>query len=155
MRFSAELYRVAAEERANQAEQLHSSGLYTLAHYVSGLAVECLLRAYRFRVDPDPRTFDEKHDLRKLSKASRFDSLIPSKGGEERKREIESAFGYIVNNWTNSHRFFSDDLLRSHLRRKRIYYKGDVLKEHSRQMTSNAAIIIALGTRRWSVWKSS
>ena len=48
MSFNAEVYLTAARERLAEAKDLYNSRRYGLSHYVGGLAVECLLRAYRF-----------------------------------------------------------------------------------------------------------
>ncbi len=59
----AEAYYKAARERINDADFLHTEGRFFLAMYASGLAVECLLRAFRVLRDP---TFDARHDLWEL-----------------------------------------------------------------------------------------
>jgi hypothetical protein len=49
---------------------LHQGGdSYALAMYCGGLAVECLLRAFRWTEDS---TFEGRHDLSELLKASRL-----------------------------------------------------------------------------------
>jgi len=53
-------YYTAARERIKEAQFLLENRYYTLAMYISGLAVECILRAFRLLKDP---TFDERHDL--------------------------------------------------------------------------------------------
>jgi hypothetical protein len=40
-------YYKAAEARIQEAHHLHAQGYYVLSMYTSGLAVECLLRAFR------------------------------------------------------------------------------------------------------------
>ena len=50
MQFTGEEYYRAAIERMRQAREIHDSGEnYALAMYCGGLAVECILRAYRWR----------------------------------------------------------------------------------------------------------
>jgi hypothetical protein len=148
MKFTAELYRDAAEERATEAEELHCARRYLLAHYVAGLAVECILRGYRFRIDP---VFDARHNLYQLFKASRFDELLPGKGKyADRRERIEADFAYVANHWSNTHRYASCEGLRSHLRRIGVHYKGDIAKEHSRRMTSAATRFVAFGIRKWN-----
>lgn len=68
MRFTGEEYYRAALERMRQAREIHNSGAsYALAMYVSGLAVECILRAFRWQND---RLFEGRHDLEDLLKSS-------------------------------------------------------------------------------------
>jgi hypothetical protein len=53
MDFKAEDYYRAGVERIQQARRIYSDGQnYALAMYCSGLAVECLLRAFRWTKDP-------------------------------------------------------------------------------------------------------
>jgi HEPN domain-containing protein len=56
----AENYYKAAFERIKDANLLHDEERYPLAMYDSGLAVECLLRAFRVLRYP---AFDARHDL--------------------------------------------------------------------------------------------
>lgn len=74
MSFDADVYLAAAKERIAEAAELYDSRRYVLCHYMSGLAVECLLRAYRFRKDPE---FDSRHDLFALYHASGMADQIP------------------------------------------------------------------------------
>ena len=60
MTFGASDYKIAAEEHVSAARELYVRQRYVLAHYVAGLAVECMLRAYRGRIDP---VFYGRHDL--------------------------------------------------------------------------------------------
>ena len=68
MDFPPEHYFQTATQRMRQAQYLYQEGSsFALAIYVGGVAVECLLRAFKGRRDP---TFDEKHDLLRLFAAS-------------------------------------------------------------------------------------
>jgi hypothetical protein len=68
MDFSPEHYFQTATQRMRQAQYLYNEGSsFALAIYVGGVAVECLLRAFKGRRDP---TFDERHDL--LNSAQKF-----------------------------------------------------------------------------------
>lgn len=62
---TAETYYRAALERIDDAYLLHTHGHYTFAMYASGIAVECLLRAFRLLRNT---SFDERHDLWQLWK---------------------------------------------------------------------------------------
>ena len=73
MDFDAEHYYQAAEERIRQARQNYDQGKsYALAMYCGGLAVECLLRAFRWLED---RSFEGRHEMGKLLKESHFLTL--------------------------------------------------------------------------------
>ena len=70
MQFRADEYYRASLERMRQANHLYSEGQsFALAMYCGGLAVECLLRAFRFAEDD---SFEGRHDLIALLRASRF-----------------------------------------------------------------------------------
>jgi hypothetical protein len=56
MQFRDEEYYQAAIERMRQAREIHSSKeSYALAMYCSGLAVECMFRAFPWQKDPSFR----------------------------------------------------------------------------------------------------
>ena len=143
--FTAEGYRTAAEEHVTAARELHEAGQYVLSHYVAGLAVECLFRAYRFRFDPE---FDARHDLHALYRASRFDALIP----EGVKTEVSAALSEVILRWNNDYRFRSAASLRTHLRKAGLSrsIKGDFVKESSRRITEAAFRIVNLGVSLWN-----
>lgn len=68
MQFRDRDYYRASLDRMRQAQALSMHGdAYALSMYCSGLAVECLLRAFRWRED---NSFEGRHDLTDLLKAS-------------------------------------------------------------------------------------
>jgi hypothetical protein len=68
MQFRSEEYFRAGAERMRQARIIHQAGeSYALAIYCGGLAVECILRAFRWEKD---KSFEGRHDLEDLLKAS-------------------------------------------------------------------------------------
>ena len=68
MQFRDTDYYRASLERMRQAQTLSKKGdAYALSMYCSGLAVECLLRAFRWKED---QSFEGRHDLNDLLKAS-------------------------------------------------------------------------------------
>ncbi len=70
MQFTAEQYYRVSLERMKQAHRLYQDGTaYSLTMYCGGLAVESLLRAFRWTTDT---SFEGRHDLSELLKASRF-----------------------------------------------------------------------------------
>jgi hypothetical protein len=60
MGLRSDSYYTAARDRIREAQFLHEHRYDVLSMYVSGLAGECILRAFRLLKDP---TFDERHDL--------------------------------------------------------------------------------------------
>src|SRR5438876_8046796 len=70
MQFRAEQYYRASLERMTQARRIYQDGAaFSLAIYCGGLAVESLLRAFRWTEDT---SFEGRHDLSDLLKASRL-----------------------------------------------------------------------------------
>src|SRR3954466_9232425 len=100
MSFDADVYLAAAKERIAEAAELYDGRRYVLCHYVSGLAVECLLRAYRFRKNPE---FDSRHDLFALYDASGMADQIP----ESEAFAVNAALAEVVRRWANDHRYRS------------------------------------------------
>ena len=140
----AEVYRTAAAEHATAAFLLLERRQHVLAHYVAGLAVECIIRAYRTRVAAD---FDERHDLYELARAARFFDLFP----RERAAALSASFGIVVVQWANSHRFRSEASLRRFLTERKLFkgLKGDLLHARSRLIVSAAFDLVSLGVSKW------
>src|SRR5438105_2469544 len=85
MQFTAEQYYRVSLERMKQARGLYQDGAaYALTMYCGGLAVESLLRAFRWT---DDTSFEGRHDLSDLLKASRLlridDEYMRRKGASE------------------------------------------------------------------------
>lgn len=141
---TAEVYVVAAEEHVTAAFSLLSQRRAVLAHYVAGLAVECIIRAYRVRKSA---SFDERHDLYELARAASFFDLFPP----DRAESLSASFGIVVAQWVNTHRFRSEDCLRKYLTERRKYagVKGDVLYGTSRMIVNAAFELVSLGVHQW------
>ena len=146
MSFEANTYRVAAEEHVTVANRLYDMNRFVLAAYVAGLAVECILRAYRYRINPQ---FDARHSLNLLYKAARFAEFIPA----GKQVEISAALGDVVTRWSNDHRYRSEAALRSFFKRANLHrgIKGDFVKENTRRIVNAATTIVILGVSRWNV----
>lgn len=149
MAFGASDYKMAAEEHITAAGELYRQERFVLAHYVAGLAVECMFRAYRRRIDS---VFDSRHDLYELAKASRFFDVVP----ENRARAIRAALGVVYGQWQNDHRYRSEDALRRFLVEKKLYLriKGDLVKENTRRVVNAALDLVTLGGSQWEKPKS-
>ena len=147
MSFNSSDYLAAATEHVRGARELYSMQRYVLAHYVAGLAVECLLRAYLYRVNP--KLFYSRHDLWELEKASGFSDIVPN----SQRQKISAALGDVVSRWQNDHRYRSERSLRRFLTGKKLYWriKGDFVKENSRRIVEAALELVNLGAMAWKL----
>jgi hypothetical protein len=148
MGLRSNIYYDAALERIEEARLLHNNGYYALAMYVSGLAVECLLRAFRLLKD---QTFDERHDLLLLWK----NTDLADMHSEFYEKEIHTSLLLVALLWQNDYRFRSKAELRAHLKRtgQARGIKGDFLKFNSKKLLDVATQIIRLGGKRWELLK--
>jgi HEPN domain-containing protein len=158
MDFTAEHYFRAALERITQARYLYEKGdSYALAMYAAGVAVECLLRAYRLKVDP---SFESRHDLLLLLKESRMLGMgqdrLKARGMsaqeiEQHTKALRSALNQVFTLWHNNYRYASEDRLRSYLKRQKRYegIKGDPLKGNALQLLHAAQVFITKGVLQW------
>ena len=88
MKFTGDEYYRAGIERMRQSREIHASGgSYALAIYTGGLAVECILRAFRWNKD---KSFEGRHDLEDLLRSSDFLSI-----NEDRSRKRSVTQGEI------------------------------------------------------------
>ena len=139
----AEIYWEAAKEYRDLALELHDTGRYVMSHYLAGLAVECILPAYRFRINP---VFVGRHDLQALYRDAQF-ALIVSPDEEE---NVSSALTEVVRRWSNSHRYRSERALRLCLRRSNLGRNGKFVRESSRRIVDAAITLVDLGVLRWN-----
>jgi len=141
---SRQVYIVAAHEHIRAAFELVAAKRYVLANYVSGLAVECVIRAYRLKISSE---FDERHDLRELARAARFFDLFPP----QRLQALSIAFTNVVLQWENSHRYRSEDSLRKFLVERKLFrgIKGDLLAARAHIIVNAAFDLVSLGVSQW------
>jgi HEPN domain-containing protein len=99
--FTSNTYREAALEHLKRAQILYVSEQFFLAHFLSGLAVECMLRAYRLRID---RELDSRHDLRELAKSACFYDLIPA----VLQSDYGAKFALLNERWRSNQRYMSE-----------------------------------------------
>ncbi len=150
LKFSAQDYYFAALERKTEAYYLHESGRYALSMYISGLSIECILRAFKCIYDPTS-IFDEKHDLIKLLKTSGLTEI----GNEEFRFKIFKMVNRVFAVWRNNFRFFSDSKMRLYLKKIKRYrqIKGDFLKYNSKMLYEASSEIIKRGASKWQTLK--
>jgi len=155
MRFSAEKYYRAGIERMNQARTAlrdKDGTSFALAMYCGGLAVECILRAFRWEED---QTFEGRHDLSDLLKASRLltidEDYMRRKGAEDEVRKsaiaLRSAMNEVVILWHNNLRFASEASLKAFLNRIDRWrgVKGDPLKKNATDLMNAAQTVVNRG----------
>ncbi len=154
MRFTSEEYYLAGVERMRQSREIHKSGgSYALAIYTGGLAVECMLRAFRWRKD---QSFEGRHDLEDLLKSSNFlsinEELTRNQGVtqfeiEEISIALRSAMNEVVALWHNNLRFAPEASLRAFLNRSgRLKgIKGNSLKKNSADLVNAAQMVVDRG----------
>ncbi len=97
MRFRPEHYLEAAQEQVVSARRLHKQRRYPAAIYLAGVAVECLLLAYKTRENP---VFESRHDLRNLLRESGMFSFIRPKD----RRKLSVQMGDVWARWKNNYR---------------------------------------------------
>ena len=139
----AETYREAAREHIDLAQELHDAGRFVMSHYLAGLAVECILRAYLYRLSP---VFSGRHDLPVLYRASQIDSFLAL----EDQDKVAAALIDVSRRWSNSHRYRSEDALRRFLYRAGIGRKGKFVRESSRQIVNAASLVVDQGVLHWN-----
>jgi hypothetical protein len=159
MRFTGEEYFRAGIERMRQAREIHSSKeMYALAMYCSGLAVECMLRAFRWKKD---KSFEGRHDLEDLLAASDLLHIREDRArrqgvfAEEISRstiELRAAMNEVAAVWHNNLRFASEASLRAYLKRlgRLQGIRGNALKKNSGDLLNAAQVIIDQGVTLWT-----
>lgn len=159
MQFRADEYYRASLERMRQARAIYQSGSsFALAMYVGGLAVECLLRAYRWAANP---SFEGRHDLADLLHASELlkvdEAHMKLKRATDDEltksaRQVRSAVQELVSLWHNNLRFASEDSAKAHLRRigRHRGVKGDPVKKSALDLLEAAQTIIDRGAALWT-----
>jgi hypothetical protein len=162
MKFNGEEYYRAGLERMRQARDIHrAGGSYALSMYTGGLAVECMLRAFRWDSD---KSFDGRHDILELLTASRFlgadEERLREKGILEEEIQgsvvaLRAAMNEIIVLWHNSLRYASEGTLRAFLKRiDRVRgVKGDALKKNSADLLKAAQTIVDRGETLWILRK--
>ena len=114
-----------------------------MAHYVAGLAVECLFRAYRYRIDP---IFDARHNLQALYAASNFGAVVL----RDQEAPVEAALAEVVRRWSSNHRFRSEQALKEYLRQANLGHRGKFVRESSRRIVNAALVIVKQGELHWN-----
>jgi hypothetical protein len=164
MQFTAGQYYQASVERMIQAWGLYKAGTaYSLTMYCGGLAVESLLRAFRWTEDA---SFEGRHDLSDLLKASRLlkidDEHMRRKGKSDEAIQqsgigLRAAMNEVIVLWHNNLRFASEASLRAVLNKlNRLKgVKGDPLKKNALDLLNAAQTVMDRGVTLWTSNKNS
>jgi HEPN domain-containing protein len=144
MRIEAKDYVDAAKERLTQANLLYEKAHYSLALYVAGVAVESLLRAYIFQLEPK---LEAAHNLKMLLKAGNLLSFTTPIEGQQ----LGAAISNLYDRWRNDLRYTSNNRLRRRLKKSKLDrgIRGDFLKENCRIAIEAAKTILKIGVVKW------
>ena len=147
MKLTADEYYQAALDHIDEARLLYDENRYVLAHYVAGLAVECMLRAYAVR---NGEPFEGRHNLSKWLELARFDEVIAT----SRREIVSSSYNVVVTQWNSTQRYYSDGFLRAYFRNAHLNrgIKGDAVKELTRRIAEAAFDVLNEGKVRWTIW---
>lgn len=148
MASTQDTYFEAAKENLETAQWLHEQAHYYTSHYFSGLAVECMLRAYLRRITKD---FESRHDLYELAKEARFFDIVPRNIQEEYGAKLQE----LNQRWRSNHRYFSERQVKDYWNSIRADYgtKGDAIKQASRVVFNLADSIVSMGVVKWQQTK--
>ena len=139
-----ETYRIAAREHLARAQDQFGNGSYYLTHFLSGLAVECHLRAWLLR---RTREFDSRHDLQRLAAESGYYDIVPN----ERASDLSSVFATVNLRWRSNQRYYSERQLLDYLTEIKAEFnvKGGRWKNVARTLLNCAYDIINQGEAKW------
>lgn len=159
MQFRAEQYYKASLERMNQAKALYREGdAFSLTMYCAGLAVESLLRAFRWTEDT---SFEGRHDLSDLLKASRLFRIdeeymrrrgAPEEAIDDSAVSLRASMNDVIILWHNNLRFASEASLKAFLLKiNRVQgVKGDPLKKNALDLLEASQTVINRGITLWT-----
>ena len=144
MRIETSDYFIVAQERLSDANLLYKEERYSFALYAAGVAVESVLRAYIFRLDPK---LEAAHNLKLLLKASKLRSVTTA----AESLQIDTAILDLFERGRNDLRYTSNSRLRRRLKKQKMDrgIRGDYLKENCRLGIEVATIIINIGAAKW------
>ena len=128
----------------SDAGQLQRLQRYPLAMYTAGLAVECMLRAFR----QQGREHASHHDVTGHFRACDWDRL-----GDSAKAKLRGPIQTVHMLWLNNFRYCPEARLRSYLNEIGYYRKvqrdSDTLKVACIDLMNAATSIVTIGDERW------
>ncbi len=154
MQFRAGQYYQVSLERMVQARKMYRDGAaFALAVYCGGLAVESLLRAFRWTEDT---SFEGRHDLSELLKASKLLMIdrdyMRSNGASEQEIHdsvimLHAVVNEVISLWHNNLRYASEVSFKRYLNKIGRFrgIKGDPLKKNTLDFLETAQKVIDRG----------
>ena len=144
MASTAQTYRDAAKENLLRAQESFDAENYFLAHYLSGLAVECHLRAY---LRAAKSQFDARHDLPELAKEAHFFEIV----SDNQDDNLSGKFNLLNLRWRSSHRYYSERQFLDYMTEIKAEFnvKGNRWKNLARTVLELAYEIINQGEAKW------
>ncbi len=141
-------YRSAAKEHLERAQSQFEEGSYYLTHYLSGLAVECHLRAWLRRKTADFELYS-RHDLRRLANESQFYGVVPAGRVSHFSTVVTTAY----QRWKCNHRYYSERQFFEEIARiqTKPEMRGERWKEHVARIMLNCAYeVVNEGEAQWN-----
>jgi hypothetical protein len=142
--FTAAEYRSAALERMGDADHLKRLGRYPLAMYAAGVAVECMLRAFRH----EDRAHAAHHDV-----AAHFGACDRERLGDRAWAKLRGPVQTVHMLWLNNFRYANEARLRRHLNELKYFEHvkrgSDTLKVACTELIDAALAIVTVGDERW------
>ena len=112
--------------------------------YAAGVAVECMLRAFRHR----EREHEAHHDVIAL-----FGACDAERLGERARAKLRGALATVHVLWLNNFRYAHEQRLRQYLNDIRYYTRvkkgSDTLKVVCIELVDAALEIVTIGDERW------
>ncbi|HVW29463.1 MAG TPA: hypothetical protein VHC69_29055 [Polyangiaceae bacterium] len=137
-------YHNAALERIGDALQLKRLDRYPFAMYAAGVAVECMLRAFRH---PD-REHAAHHDV-----VHHFALCDHDRLGDRARTRLRGPVQTVHLLWLNNFRYSDESRLRKHLNELKYYERvkrgSDTLKVACIELMDAAFDIVTVGDERW------
>lgn len=141
-------YCAAFERQQDRQVLLSDKSRVIFAVYCSGVAIECLLRAYRLKVSNE---FDSRHNLEDLLIASQLTTYFKS---EVDKEEIISAVKAASKFWNNNLRYYSEKKLKRHIGHKLAQTKYKDVTKYFRDLCQElfdaTDLILQKGQTKWN-----
>ena len=159
MQLNANDYRSAALEHLARAQRAYEAAEYIVAHYYSGVAVECMLRGRQCVLKTASQRKDgwySRHDILRLAKDAHFWDWVPG----DSHAEWDARLSELNLRWSSENRYCSEQALRRYLvkaglnLRKRQhgrleYVRGNLIKHNADRVLGLAQDIVALGEAKW------
>lgn len=143
MQFPPDHYLEASRERLTDAARLHAAQRFVASVYLSGVAVECMLRAYRGRELSD---FESRHDLKQLMAESGVLSFIR----DAERRDFAAHLATVWSFWRNNLRYAEQSRFDSWVRSIHPQRRSEAAGWASAEVYRSADYVVTRGVLRWN-----